>query len=130
MLTSLKAEVSHLRTLLPGAIGSRPYRLIAQVRADHVDVERLLRLGHHCEAVALYGGPMLTASEAPAIVEQRRYLDAAVSGLAWASFDADLLAALSDCYPDDPVIQQRCLTALADDDPRRPLLRSRLERSR
>ena len=43
---TLKAEMSQLRDLLGGMLGSRPYRLLAHVEADFLQTEQSLDAGY------------------------------------------------------------------------------------
>jgi len=66
-----RAEVARLRRTLADLVQARPYRLCADVRADFLEVERLLEEGDAEAAAALYRGPLLPSSTAPAIVAAR-----------------------------------------------------------
>jgi len=57
--STLKAEVSHLRTLLRGGIGSRPYRLLGSCSTDVEEVRRRLRAGDAAGAAEAWGGELL-----------------------------------------------------------------------
>ena len=57
--STLKAEVSHLRTLLRGGIGSRPYRLLGTCSTDVEEVRRRLRAGDVAGAAESWGGELL-----------------------------------------------------------------------
>ena len=75
---TVRAEMSRLRKLLGSTLAAHPYRLAAEVGADFLDVERLLGDGDIHEAVARYPGPLLPASEVPAIAAARERLAEAV----------------------------------------------------
>jgi hypothetical protein len=74
--TTLKAEMSHLRRLLGGQIGSRPYRLQMPVWADFIHVWQVLRQQQSNEAFSLYRGPFLPQSASPELEEWRYCIDA------------------------------------------------------
>ncbi|MDD5391785.1 MAG: transcriptional regulator [Thiothrix sp.] len=74
--TTLKAELSHLRRLLDGQIGSRPYRLQVPVWADFIHVWQVLRQQQSTEAFALYRGSFLPQSASPELEEWRHCIDA------------------------------------------------------
>lgn len=123
---SVKADVSHLRRRLGSVIGSRPYRLTVPVTADHLDVLAHLRCGRLARAVGTYGGELLPSSDAPAVRDHARFVEAAVRQATIAERDPDLLFALGDRLPDDVPLHHRTLEALAADDPRRAIVHARL----
>ncbi len=73
---TVKAELSHIRQVLGGAIASRPYRLTLPVRVDALDVRERVRAGDLAGAVAAYRGQLLPDSDAPFAVEHRHLIDA------------------------------------------------------
>jgi hypothetical protein len=77
---TVRAELTRLRRSLGDLLAARPYRLAGDVRADFLDVERALRRGSLDAALAMYAGPLLPASRAPAIVAARARLEAALDG--------------------------------------------------
>ena len=77
-LSTLKAEVSHLRAALGGQLASRPYRLTMPVATDVDDVIDALRQGDVTEAVDHYGGDLLPGTESPALGELGEYVAVAV----------------------------------------------------
>jgi hypothetical protein len=72
---TVRAEMSRLRRLLGCLLVGNPYRIVADVVADFLDVERLLASGDIAEAARRYRGPMLGRSEVPRIVEARERLE-------------------------------------------------------
>jgi hypothetical protein len=72
---TVRAEMSRLRRLLGPLLATGPYRLEAELHSDFGDVERLLARGDAAAALGRYRGPLLTASDVPAIVEARRRID-------------------------------------------------------
>jgi hypothetical protein len=76
---TIRAEVCRLRKLLGDILRTGPYRLAGKVEADFLQVERMLRDGRAADAAAAYGGPLLPSSRAPAILELRDRLEAAVA---------------------------------------------------
>lgn len=72
---TLKAEISHLRRLLDGQIGSRPYRLLIPVWADFIQIWQALREQKTNEALALYRGSLMPQSDSPEINEWRHCID-------------------------------------------------------
>jgi hypothetical protein len=75
---TVRAEVSRLRSTVGELVGAQPYRLAADVRADFLEVERLLSRHRLAAAVDRYAGPLLPYSRAPAIVARRAAIDAAM----------------------------------------------------
>ena len=73
---TLKAELSRLRHLLDGCIGSRPYRLQIPVWADFIEIWQLLRRKQSEHALSLYRGSLLPASASPELEEWRHCIDA------------------------------------------------------
>jgi len=127
--STLKAEVSHLRALLGGAIGSRPYRLLTAVTSDVQRVLDSLDRGDVATAVASYGGSLLAASEAPGVTEWRDYVDVALRNAVLASTDATSVLAFADRHPYDQQVQQHLVSVLAPNDPRRALALARVARA-
>lgn len=122
-----KAEVSHLRRALGPHLAGRPYRLVGPVAADHVEVLDALRDGRVADAIALYRGPLLPLSDAPAIVEHRHLVDAAVRNAAIAAGEVGGLARLAERMPHDPYLHECLVTRLPAGDPRRALAQARLD---
>ncbi|MFI9248910.1 GAF domain-containing protein [Streptomyces sp. NPDC053069] len=90
---TLRAELTRLRRLLgAGLLGSRPYRLTAAVESDVTAVERWLEAGAVTAAAEAYTGPLLPASQAPAIVRLRDRLADGLRSALIAHRDPDLLA--------------------------------------
>jgi hypothetical protein len=77
-LGTLKAEMSQLRALLGGHLGSRPYRIALDVRCDVTDVLCRLRARDVAGAAERYGGELLPGSESPALAEFGRFLTVAL----------------------------------------------------
>jgi GAF domain len=74
-----RAEVARVRRVVGDLVEAQPYRLAAEIRADFLDVERLLERGRLRAALDRYAGPLLPRSRAPCIVARREALDAAVA---------------------------------------------------
>jgi hypothetical protein len=86
-----RAEVSRLRRQLPGVVRARPYRLVARVRADVVDVREALRGARPAAALAAYPGPLLERSQAPGIAAVRDELEGALRRCALDALGPELL---------------------------------------
>jgi hypothetical protein len=116
-LTTLKAEISHLRRAVGGAIASRPYRLTATVDADCASLLGKLRRGDVSGAVDDYRGQLLPRSEAPFVIEHRHHIDVALrtAVLRWGAA-ADLLR-FAEVHPFDVEVLERAGAVVAPDDP-------------
>ena len=90
---TLRAELARLRRVLgPVLLSSRPYRLTVQVESDVAAVERRLESGAVTAAARGYTGPLLPASQAPAVVRLRRRIADGLRTALIAGRDPDLLA--------------------------------------
>ncbi len=126
-LSTLKAEVSHLRAALGGQLASRPYRLLLPTRTDVEDVLALLRRGDVRGAVAAYDGDLLPGTNAPALVDYADYLAVSVREALLADPDPTAVLRYSELAPYDAEVVEACLAALGDrDHPARALLKGRL----
>jgi len=115
--TTLKAEISHLRRALGGAVASRPYRVTARCDADFVDVIHHLRAGRVDCAAGAYHGQLLAASEAPAIIEQRHYIDVALRGALLRHGSARDLLQFAEFHPYDVELVERAVAVADQSDP-------------
>lgn len=88
---TVRAEMSRLRKLLGSLLAANPYRLVADVRTDFLDVERLVENGQVDAAVKRYAGPLLPSSDLPAIVVARQRLEQAIRASVEAAGDIELL---------------------------------------
>jgi hypothetical protein len=75
---TVRAEIARVRRVAGELVGAQPYRLAADVRADFLDVERLLSHRRVAAAVERYAGLLLPRSRAPAIVARRAALENAL----------------------------------------------------
>jgi hypothetical protein len=126
-LSTLKAEVSHLRSALGGQLASRPYRLLLPVRTDVDEVLGLLRRGDVRAAVAAYDGDLLPGTNAPALVELAEYLAVSVREALLATPDPAAVLRYSELAPYDvPVIETCLATLVGRDHPLKALLKGRL----
>ena len=76
--STLKAEISHLRSALGGQLASRPYRLMMPVDTDVDTVLDLLRAGEVEAAVGAFGGELMPGTSSPALAELGDYVAVAV----------------------------------------------------
>jgi transcriptional regulator of acetoin/glycerol metabolism len=126
-LSTLKAEVSHLRAALGGQLASRPYRLTMPVTTDIDLVLDLLRRGRVAAAVEAYGGDLLPGTNSPALTELAEYVAVAVREALLADPQPDAVVAYSERAPYDTEIVEVCLARLAGrSHPAVPLLKARL----
>ncbi|KQT91667.1 histidine kinase [Marmoricola sp. Leaf446] len=129
--STLKAEVSHLRSALGGRLASRPYRLEVPVRVDVDEVLRLLRRGQVRAAVAAYGGDLMPGTESPALVELADYVAVAVREALLADPQPQAVARYTELAPYDTEVVEVCLALMGDDHhPTKALLKGRLAAAR
>ncbi|GAB3024337.1 transcriptional regulator [Nocardioides flavus (ex Wang et al. 2016)] len=128
--STLKAEVSHLRSALAGQLSSRPYRLTMPVTTDIEEVQRLLRRGDVRAAVRAYGGDLLPGTDSPALVQMGDYLAVSVREALLAHPDPDAVLRYSDLAPYDTAVVEACLAALPMHHPLAPLLKGKLASAR
>ena len=130
-VSTLKAEVSHLRSALGGQLSSRPYRLTMPVRTDVDTVLMLLQRGDVGGAVAAYGGDLLPGTNSPGLTELADFVAVAVREALLA--DPQPLAVLryADIAPYDTEVVEAALNALGEHGhPARALLKGRLAAAR
>lgn len=73
---TIRAQVHRVRAHLgKHTLQTQPYRLLTAIDADWINVQRLVSAGRPSDALRAYRGPLLPASDAPAIVEARQLLD-------------------------------------------------------
>ena len=126
-LSTLKAEVSHLRSALGGQLASRPYRLTMPVSTDVDLVLGLLRRGRVAAAVDAYGGDLLPGTNSPALTELAEYVAVAVREALLADPQPDAVVRYSELAPYDTEVVEVCLAALGGRAHRAvPLLKARL----
>ncbi|WP_344146713.1 transcriptional regulator [Nocardioides koreensis] len=126
-LSTLKAEVSHLRAALGGQLSSRPYRLMMPVHTDVDHVLSLLRGGHVGAAVEAYGGDLLPGTNSPALGELADYVAVALREALLADPQPDAVVRYIELAPYDTEVIEVCLAALGNrPHPAVPLLKGRL----
>ena len=119
---TIRAQVHRVRDHLgQGALQTQPYRLADSFDADSLEVERLVAAGHPGEALRAYLGPLLPASDAPAIVEARGVLDESLRRSILTTADPDLLSRwlIHPSGTDDLAAARTLVAALPVGDPRR-----------
>jgi transcriptional regulator of acetoin/glycerol metabolism len=126
-LSTLKAEVSHLRSALGGRLASRPYRLTMPVHTDVDHVLGLLRRGEVGAALDAYGGDLFPGTSSPALTELADYVAVAVREALLLDPQPAAVIRYSALAPYDTEVVEAALAALGDEpDPARALLRGRL----
>jgi transcriptional regulator of acetoin/glycerol metabolism len=130
-MSTLKAEVSHLRSALSGQLASRPYRLTMPVRTDIDTVLGQLRRGNVTAAVDAYGGDLLPGTNSPALTELAEYVAVAVREALLADPEPTAVVRYSELAPYDVEVLDVCLAALGERaHPAKPLLKGRLAAAR
>jgi hypothetical protein len=119
-MATLRAEISHTRAALGGAIASRPYRLTVPVRVDALDVLDRLRHGDVAGAVARYDSQLLPSSDAPLIVERRYHLDVALRTALLLHGTTSELLRFAAVHPFDEEVLRRAVAVAAPADPDLP----------
>jgi hypothetical protein len=125
-----RAEIHRLRAQLgEHVIGTKPYRLHAEVDADFLSVRRALRAGDIKSAAESYRGPLLEPSESPAIRDEREELFASLRGAVLDRGDVEALWALFHHQPtDDLEVLGQLAHRLPRHDPRRHMVTARMQR--
>jgi hypothetical protein len=126
-LSTLKAEVSHLRHALGGQLTSRPYRLTMPVTIDVETVMAAVRRGDVGAALAAYGGDLLPGTNSPALTELGEFVAVAVREALLADPEPEAVVRYSELAPYDAEVLEVCLAHLGDHPhPAKPLLKGRL----
>ncbi len=129
--STLKAEVSHLRSALDGQLASRPYRLMMPVSVDVNEVLRLLRTGQVRAAVAAYGGDLMPGTESPALSELAEVVAVAVREALLADPQPQAVARYTELAPHDTEVIEVCLAVIGErPHPAKALLKGRLAAAR
>lgn len=129
--STLRAEVNRLRQLLgDDLLASRPYRLVADVRADWNEVTDLVAGGDLAAALGRYGGPLLPRSAAPGVERLRDSLAHDLRAAVISSGRADLMSTWtrSAWGRDDYGMWQAQRTTLGPTSPLLPLVDGQLAR--
>ena len=127
--STLKAEVSHLRGSLGGAVASRPYRLSLPVQLDTARVLERVAEGDVDGAVAAYAGELLPGTDSPALIELGEYVAVAVREALLRDPRPATVLRYSERSPYDTEVLERSL-ARHRDHVAAPLLAARLAAAR
>ena len=126
-LSTLKAEVSHLRSALGGRLTSRPYRLTLPVHTDVDTVLALLQRGEVGAAVDVYGGDLFPGTSSPALTELADYVAVSLREALLVDPQPAAVMRYSGLAPYDTEVIEVALAALGDRrHPARALLKGRL----
>jgi transcriptional regulator of acetoin/glycerol metabolism len=130
-LSTLKAEVSHLRRSLGGQLASRPYRLLMPAETDVDRVLTLVRQGHTRAAVDAYGGDLLPGTNSPALCELADFVAVALREALLADPQPGAVLRYTELAPYDIEVVEAALAALGGrTHPDKPLLKARLASAR
>jgi len=130
-LSTLKAEVSHLRSALGGRLASRPYRLTVPVFTDVDHVLGLLRRGEVGAALDAYGGDLFPGTSSPALTELADYVAVSVREALLLDPQPAAVVRYTDLAPYDTEVVEAALAALGERrHPARALLLGRLAAAR
>ena len=124
--STFKAEVSHLRRALGGAVATRTYALTVPVVCDAVAVLDALARGDTATAVERYRGPLLPLSEAPGVVAWREHLEVAVREAVLAARQPEFALRYGERAPFDAEVHEHALRLLGPRDVRRGIAAGRL----
>jgi hypothetical protein len=126
-LSTLKAEVSHLRSALGGQLTSRPYRLNMPVATDVETVLAAVGRGDVSAALTAYRGDLMPGTNSPALAELGEYVAVAVREALLADPRPEAVVRYSELAPYDAEVLEVCLARLGDrPHPSKPLLKGRL----
>ncbi|MFG0587893.1 transcriptional regulator [Acinetobacter sp. YQ_14] len=114
---TLKAEMSQLRDILGGMLGSRPYRLLADVEADFLSAEQALDSGYVASALQLYKGVFLSKTESPFLCAWRDCLESRLSDAIFKTKETDLLLKHVAHFPEAIDAVERLMELLPEDHP-------------
>lgn len=119
-----KTELSRLKQLVP--IESRPYRIPGRVWADFLEIPSLIKKGQLSEAIELYRGPLLPASDSPDVRDLRTTLEESLRTAVLDRGDPELLWSLASRIREDLELWEALHEKLPAGDPRRALARAQV----
>lgn len=123
---NVRTAMSRLRQLVP--ISAAPYKLALPYTLDAYEVESLVAAGRLREALALYEGPFLAASELTIISEYRAFLEDVLRQAVLASKDTEVLYSFAERFNDFEVWERVCEQFEHLSDPRVAVAKARLSR--
>ncbi|MCH4247311.1 transcriptional regulator [Acinetobacter populi] len=116
-LGTLKAEMSQLRELLGGMLGSRPYRLLLDVHADFLELETALDADYVQSALQFYTGVFLSKTESPFLTAWRDCIESRLSEAIFKIEEKDLLLKHIAYFPDALDAVERLIELMPQDHP-------------
>ncbi|WP_051325056.1 GAF domain-containing protein [Candidatus Solirubrobacter pratensis] len=122
---STRAEMSRLRKLLGACLAARPYRLLADLDADFLQVESALAAGDVDAAFDAFRGPLLAESGAPRVAQARDELEGALRRAATGSLDGLWRWLQTEPGRDDLAAMHEFLRRAPAGDPHRALIEAR-----
>ena len=114
---TLKAEMSQLRDILGGLLGSRPYRVLAQVEADFLQIEQALDAGYTESALKLCTGIFLAKTESPFLCAWRDCLESRLSNAIFTANETDVLLKHVARFPEAIDAVERLIELMPKDHP-------------
>lgn len=133
--TALRPEMVRLRRVLekldPSMVPqSRPYRLPEALVVDGRQVLNYLWRGSHRMALQIYKGPLMPFSEAPAIIQLREEISAALREAVLNDASPEVLLQYAQLpeAADDAAVWKECLKVLPARSPKRAAVVARLEK--
>jgi len=124
---TLKAEMSQLRDILGGLLGSRPYRLLVHVEADFLQAEQALDAGYAASALQLYTGVFLAKTESPFLCAWRDCLESRLSDAIFKTQETDLLLKHLAHFPEAIDAVERLMELVPSEHPAHQLLMKYLD---
>lgn len=100
-MTTLKAEISHLRKRLGGLVVSRPYRLAEPVAIDLDEILSALDRDDLTGALDRYRGPLLPQTESPYLASRGHHLEFVMRDALMRSGELVHLRRFSELHPDE-----------------------------
>lgn len=123
--STLKAEISHLRQALGGAIASRPYRIDLTLDLDVTELLDGLAGADPLASAHRYRGQLLPFSDSPYITELRHRTDVAIRAALLAGTDVDAIRRFVEVHPYDLAIIEHGIAVSMPGEPVHELLRAR-----
>lgn len=114
---TLKAEMSQLRELLGGMLGSRPYRLLLDVQADFLHLEQALDADCIQSALQYYTGIFLSKTDSPFLMAWRDCIESRLSEAIFRIEEKDLLLKHIAYFPDALDAVERLIELIPKDHP-------------